>query len=87
MSRQRAGYGIGNERAEDMRYRVGEDAANAALTTTDHTLMLTAVLSLFIGIVLVWLGHKGRQLWLTCWSYGLIVCSVLYGGWMLYTQY
>ncbi|MCB1739629.1 MAG: hypothetical protein KDK91_04615 [Gammaproteobacteria bacterium] len=67
-----------------MRYRVGEDPATAALNSTDHTLIITVVMSLFIGIALVWLGHRGRQFWLTSWSYGLIVCSVLYGGWMIY---
>ena len=70
-----------------MRYRVGEDAATAALNATDHTLMLTAVLGLIIGMVLVWLGRKGRQLWLICWSWGLIVCSVAYASWMLYADY
>jgi len=70
-----------------MRYRVGEDAANAALNSTDHSMMVTIVLSLCVGIVLVWMGHHGRQLWLTTWSYGLILCSLAYGGWMLYAVY
>jgi len=70
-----------------MRYRVGEDPANAALNSTDHSLMLSVVLSLIIGIVLVWMGHKGKQFWLTSWSYGLIVCSVLYGAWIIYDRY
>jgi len=70
-----------------MRYRVGEDAANAALNATDQSMVVTVVLSLFIGVVLVWMGHRGRQLWLACWSYGLILCSVAYGGWMLYAVY
>ena len=68
-----------------MRYRVDEDPANVALNATDHVLMLTVVLSLGIGIVLVWLGKRGRQLWLTTWSWGLIACSVIYMGWMMYT--
>lgn len=70
-----------------MRYRVGEEAGHAALNATDHTLMLTAVLGLLIGVVLVWLGRKGRQFWLTSWSWGLIACSLLYAGWMLYSWY
>ena len=68
-----------------MRYRVGEDPANAALNSTDHAMMLTMVLSIAVGIALVWLGKKGKILWLTTWSWGLIACSVLYMGWMLYT--
>ena len=68
-----------------MRYRTGEDAAHAALNATDHTLMLTAILSLAIGVVLVLLARRGQQLWLAVWSWGLLVASIAYIGWMLYT--
>ena len=70
-----------------MRYRVGEDAASATLNVTDHSMLVTVVLSLFIGFVLVWMGHRGRQLWLAIGSYGLILCALAYGGWMLYAVY
>lgn len=70
-----------------MRYRSTEDAASAALNSTDHTLLFTAVLSFFIGIVLVWAGRKGRQMYLEVWSWGLIVASIAYGGWLLYAVY
>ena len=65
-----------------MRYRIGEDPAQAALNSTDHTMILTLFLGVVIGIVLAWLGHRGRQWWLVSWSYGLVVVSVITAGWM-----
>jgi hypothetical protein len=70
-----------------MRYRVGEEAATAALNSTHHSLVLTVVMSLIVGIVLVWLGRHGRQMWLIAWSWGLILCSIAYGGLMLFGLY
>lgn len=43
-------------------------------------LNFTVTLALVIGVVLLWLGLKGRVLWLTVWSAGLIIASVLYLG-------
>ena len=40
-------------------------------------LLFTAALSIVIGFILVYLGRKGRQLWMVTWSIGLIICSVL----------
>ena len=37
---------------------------------------------LAIGIVLTWLGVRGRQIWLATWSAGLIVVSLVYLGWI-----
>ena len=42
-------------------------------------LLFTAALSILIGIILTYLGHKGRQLWMVSWSVGLIICSILMG--------
>ena len=41
-------------------------------------LSLTMGLSVFIAIVLLWLGIKGRVMWLTWWSGGLLLCSLAY---------
>ena len=64
-----------------MRYRIDEMPANEALATTEDMYLLTVVLGLFIGIVLTWLGFKGRQVWLIVWSIGLILASLVYLGW------
>lgn len=43
-------------------------------------LNFTVVLALLIGVALLWLGRKGRVLWLQVWSIGLVLCSVAYLG-------
>ena len=43
-------------------------------------LNFTVTLALVIGGVLLWLGVKGRVLWLEVWSLGLILASVAYLG-------
>lgn len=50
-------------------------------SSMNDMVLFTVVLSLFIGIILTALGWKGRQMWLTVWAAGLVVCSVLYIGW------
>lgn len=64
-----------------MRYRIGEEPGLDPYGSTDEFVVFTAVLSLFIGTALVWMGQHGRQRWLTVWSAGLIVASVAYLGW------
>lgn len=46
-------------------------------------LLFTAALSILIGMILVYLGRKGKQLWMVTWSIGLIICSVLMGASLL----
>jgi len=48
--------------------------------TLQDMLLFTVVLALFIGVILLWLGRHGRVMWLTVWSAGLIVSSILYIG-------
>lgn len=50
---------------------------------SDDMLLFTAALSILIGLILTWLGHKGRQLWMVTWSIGLIICSILMGAALL----
>ena len=50
---------------------------------SDDMLLFTAALSILIGLILTWLGHKGRQLWMVTWSIGLIICSILMGATLL----
>ena len=42
-------------------------------------LLFTSALSILIGFILFYLGRKGKQLWMTTWSVGLIICSILMG--------
>lgn len=41
-------------------------------------LNFTVALALLIGIVLFWLGRRGRVMWLTVWSAGLVIFSIAY---------
>ena len=54
---------------------VYQDASNL-----HAVLLFTVVLAFFIGWILLWLGRHGRVMWLTVWSIGLIISSVLYIG-------
>lgn len=45
-----------------------------------HTLLFTVVLAFFIGAALLYLGRRGRVMWLTVWSIGLMIASLLYVG-------
>lgn len=47
-------------------------------------LLFTVLLSLVIGVILTWLGVRGRQIWLATWSGGLIVASLAYLGWIAF---
>jgi len=64
-----------------MRYRVGADPASGA-QATDDMLLFTMVISLIIGVVLMWLARHGRQMWLMAWSVGLVLASVAYMAWV-----
>ena len=41
-------------------------------------LNFTVALGLVIGVILLWLGRKGRVMWLQVWSVGLILFSIVY---------
>ncbi len=43
-----------------------------------NMLTLSMYLSIAIGLVLLFLGVRGKVLWLKVWSIGLIACSVVY---------
>ena len=49
----------------------------------DNMLFFTAGVAILIGIVLFYLGRKGKQQWMTVWSIGLIICSILMAGSLL----
>ena len=62
-----------------MRYSENIPAEQLTVNASDNMLLFTAVLSILIGIILTYLGHKGKQLWMVTWSIGLIICSILMG--------
>jgi len=65
-----------------MRYREGQppDPSNPYTEGMHGTLMFTVGIALVVGFVLLYIGWKGKKLWLTAWSVGLIVCSLIYIG-------
>jgi len=69
-----------------MRYKVDdidslESAKNIpkeqlAYHASDDMLILTGILGFFIGIVLVVIGRKGKQMYLWVWGAGLVIFSI-----------
>ena len=66
-----------------MRYPEHIPPEQLTVHASDDMLLFTAALSILIGVILTWLGHKGRQLWMVTWSIGLIICSILMGASLL----
>ncbi|MEM7252418.1 MAG: hypothetical protein AAF493_13450 [Pseudomonadota bacterium] len=66
-----------------MRYRVGEEPVPGSYAGTDEVVILTVVISLFVGIILTWLGIRGRQTWLVVSCGPLIIASIVYLVWSL----
>jgi len=52
------------------------------LTKNAHNdmLLFTAFLSVIIGSILIYLGNRGKLLWMVVWSIGLIGMSVFMAG-------
>jgi hypothetical protein len=46
---------------------------------SDDMLLLTAVLGVFVGFALIYMGKRGRQLWMLVWGIGLILASIYMG--------
>lgn len=66
-----------------MRYSENIPADQLAVNASDDMLLFTAALSILIGLILTYLGHRGKQLWMVTWSIGLIICSILMGASLL----
>ncbi len=66
-----------------MRYRIGDDPTSGT-TVTDDMLLFTVIFSLVIGILLIWMARRGRQMWLVVWSAGLVLSSIAYIGWVIF---
>ena len=61
-----------------MRYREGQqvDPNNPYPESTQMMLQMSYFMSIPIGLILLWLGIRGRVLWLKVWSVGLIVLGI-----------
>jgi hypothetical protein len=46
---------------------------------SDDMLIFTAFISIFIGFALLYMGIKGRQLWMIPWSIGLVIFAIFMG--------
>jgi len=64
-----------------MRYKEGEPipAENLAMHASDDMLILTAVIGFFVGFALIYLGRKGKQMWMWTWGIGLVFISAYMG--------
>lgn len=47
-------------------------------------LMLTAVISLVIGIIFVVAGYYGKQRWIVFWGGGQVIVSFIYIAYMIF---
>jgi heme A synthase len=63
-----------------MRYPDNIPAEQLTRHASDDMLLFTAALAILIGIILTYLGKRGKQQWMIVWSLGLIICSVLMAG-------
>ena len=63
-----------------MRYRVGQevDPQQPYGESIHGALTVTMWLSIVIGVILFLLGRRGKVMWLTVWSVGLIISSIIY---------
>ncbi len=61
-----------------MRYRVGEqvDPDNPYPEHTQNMMELSYLMSIPLGLILLWLAIRGRVMWLKVWSVGLMVLGI-----------
>jgi len=51
---------------------------------SNDMLLFTAFLSVLISFAMIYLGRKGKQLWMVVWSVGLIFMSIFMAGSILF---
>lgn len=61
-----------------MRYREGDIPEVIGPHVTDDSLLFSAVLGLLIGCACLYMGIRGRQVWLMIWGSGLVLASLAY---------
>ena len=76
-----------------MRYKVDEiPKEQLAAHASDDMLILTGIMGFFIGIILFYLGRRGKQMYLWVWGFGLSIFSVylgisIYYDWTLFEHF
>jgi len=63
-----------------MRYRIDASPEQLGTPVVEHALLLGAALGVLIGVVLFAIGRRGRVMWLTVWSVGLVLSGAAYLG-------
>jgi hypothetical protein len=61
--------------------RYSEDLPHEELSkyASDDMLLFTAFISIFVSFALLYMGIKGRQLWMIPWGIGLFFVSIFMG--------
>ena len=61
--------------------RYSEDLPHEELSkyASDDMLLFTAFISIFVSFALLYMGIKGRQLWMSPWGIGLFFVSIFMG--------
>lgn len=61
--------------------RYPEDIPHEELSkyASDDMLIFTAVISIFVSFALVYMGIKGKQMWMIPWGIGLFFVSIFMG--------
>jgi hypothetical protein len=61
-----------------MRYREGQevDPNNPYPESTQAMLDMAYLMSIPVGLVLLWMGIRGRIMWLKVWSVGLMALGI-----------
>jgi len=62
-----------------MRYKI-EDASGILIpvSNSDSAMIVAVTLGSVIGLICIYLGWKGSQLWLKVWGVGLVLTSLVY---------
>ncbi|MBD3609241.1 MAG: hypothetical protein HUJ30_01700 [Gammaproteobacteria bacterium] len=68
-----------------MRYREGMEAALPYTQVNEGMLIGSAIFGLFAGVLLFIAARYGRQRWLQVWGAGLVISSIAYVGYSLFS--
>lgn len=65
-----------------MRYREGQapDPENPYGKTIHDAVDISMALGIVIGFILIWMAVKGRIIWLSIWSVGLVLLAIYFLG-------
>ena len=62
-----------------MRYSVDLPDQELSKYASDDMLLFTAFISIFVSFALVYMGVKGKQIWMIPWGIGLFIVSIVMG--------